>query len=204
MGGYIRTKKGKIVENLARTLTRKAWENVGGAPTALSFGDVKKFLLPVRQDYLERLPDETKEDIITNVADSGYEAQVDLHIFINRHLVMGIECKAYAENAMLKRILVDFSLLRSLHPDLVTCLFQLESMLGGDYSDTAQEPKLGSTSSHALMSQFPDVQLHILTLMGGERHPKRPIHQAAFYKPLTEGAVNTSIAKMATLLEPFA
>jgi len=49
-------------------------------------------------------------------------------------MIMGIECKAYTENAMLKRILVDFTLLKSIVPKANCVLLQLESQLTGDYS----------------------------------------------------------------------
>ena len=81
-----------------------------------------------------------------------YGAQVDVHVFVDQEFVLGIECKAYAENAMLKRIMVDFSMLKSLYPRLGCCLVQLESQLGGDYSKPLVRRHMGSPSSHTLMS----------------------------------------------------
>ncbi len=69
-----------------------------------------------------------------------YWAKVDVHVFVDDNLVLGMECKSYTENAMLKRILVDFRMLKSLHPDLICCLLQMESMLGGGYSDPLASP----------------------------------------------------------------
>jgi hypothetical protein len=97
---------------------------------------------------------------------------------------MGIECKSYAELSMFKRILVDFHLLKTIYPNLLCYLFQLENMLGGDYSSEIRSPK-GSESSHTVMSYFPDVDLKIITLLTGERKVKKPIHKPEFFKPLT-------------------
>ena len=98
---------------------------------------------------------------------------------------MGIECKSYTENAMLKHILVDSRLLKSLHPALVCCLLQLESMLGGSYSDPLANPQVGSPSTHTLMSHFLEVDLNIITLLEGERRVEQPIHQLEYFKELT-------------------
>ena len=69
---------------------------------------------------------------------------------------------------MLKRILVDFHLLKTLYPHLTCCLFQLESQLGGDYADLPETP-FGSRATHSIMSYFDDVDLHIVTFLKGER-----------------------------------
>lgn len=58
----------------------------------------------------------------------------DVQMFIEERFALVMECKAYTENAMLKRILVDFTLLKNVYPDLSFVLLQLESQLGGDYS----------------------------------------------------------------------
>ena len=64
---------------------------------------------------------------------------------------------------MIKRILVDFHLLKTKVPNLLCYLFQLESQLGGDYSSEVKNPK-GSSPTHTLMSYFSDVDLNIVTL----------------------------------------
>lgn len=100
-----------------------------------------------------------------------------------------MECKAYTENAMLKRILVDFTLFKQVFRNLAFVLFQLESQLGGDYS-TADFVKYGSPSTHTLLSYF-DIDLNIITLLEGERKVDKPIHKPEFYKPLrTESLLN--------------
>ncbi|GAA7293267.1 hypothetical protein HpVH26_01400 [Helicobacter pylori] len=108
---------------------------------------------------------------------------VDKHIFVDNQLVMGIECKNYTENAMLKRILVDFHLLKTLYPNISCYLFQLESQLGGDYS-ALPETLLGSKPTHSIMSYFESVNLNIVTLLKGERNINQPTHKN--FKPLDE------------------
>ena len=98
---------------------------------------------------------------------------------------MGIECKAYTENAMFKRILVDFTLLKQANKSLDCVLFQLESQLGGDYGKISKNIVYGSKSTHTLMSYF-DVDLAIVTLLEGERKVDRPIHKKVYSKVLSE------------------
>ena len=141
-----------------------------------------------------------KEWIKENYSDFVFNAQVDVHVVIRNKFVLGIECKAYTENAMLKRILVDFTLLKSKYPNLKCGLIQLESQLTGDYSDIYKEIIYGSHSSHTLMSYF-DVDLNIMTLLNGERHVDRPIHKPEFFKDLEFPAVEKAIETMKELLK---
>jgi hypothetical protein len=104
---------------------------------------------------------------------------------------MAMECKAYTENAMLKRVLVDFTLLKSLYPTIKFILLQLESQLGGDYS-LLNDITYGSPSTHTLLSFF-DIDLHIITLLKGERKVDRPIHKPEFFKPLTRKSLEKAI-----------
>ncbi len=62
---------------------------------------------------------------------------------------------------MLKRILVDFHLLKTLYPNISCYLFQL-----------------------AIMSYFESVNLNIVTLLKGERNINQPTHKN--FKPLDE------------------
>ena len=115
---------------------------------------------------------------------------------------MGVECKAYTENAMLKRILVDFTLLRSKFPNLKCGLLQLESQLTGDYSEIDKKIIFGSHSSHTIMSHF-DVDLNIMTLLKGERKIKEPIHKPGYYKPLLPENAEKVINTLKKLLKEY-
>ena len=121
-------------------------------------------------------------------------------MYIDKKFVIGIECKAYTENAMLKRILVDFHLLKTKYPNLSCYLFQLESQLGGDYSELNRKT-FGSHPTHTLMSYFDDVELKIITFLKGERKINRPIHK--FFKPLEKKQIVYAIKLLAGDLSRF-
>ena len=202
-GGVIRAAKGKLVEEMTRHIIALAWRDCGGSPERLSSGTVKTYRVPVQPDYVDRLPDEIRVYINDRKDQHFYRAQVDRHIFVDDTFVMGVECKSFTENAMLKRILVDFRLLKSLHPNLVCCLLQLESMLGGGYSKPLANLQVGSPSSHTLMSYFPEIDLNIITLLEGERKIDQPIHQADHFKALSPESLDHAIDHLAELLKPF-
>ena len=125
---------------------------------------------------------------------------MDKQVYIDDVFVLGIECKAYTENAMIKRILVDFSLLKTIYPDLNCYLFQLESQLGGDYSDL-KEITFGSKPTHTLMSYFPEVKLNVFTFLEGERKVDEPIHKKEFFKPLKREQVEKAVTLLAADLK---
>lgn len=202
-GGVIRAAKGKLVEAMTPHIIRLAWESCGGQPERLSFGDAKSYRVPVQQDYVDGLPDEIRDYINAKLDQHFYRAKVDQHLFVDGAFALGVECKSYTENAMLKRILVDFRLLKSLHTNLVCCLLQLESQLGGSYSNPLATPQTGSPSSHTLMSYFPEVELNIITLLEGERKINQPIHQANYFKELDPEVLEYGISRFAQLLAPF-
>ena len=149
------------------------------------------------------LPKEVRKYVERNKSQHYYRAQVDKHVFVDGVFVLGVECKAYAENAMLKRILVDFRMLKSLYPRLACCLVQMESMLGGSYSHPLRSPQLGSPPTHTLMSYYPEVHLHIVTLLEGERKIDKPIHKPEFFKELKPECLDLALETLAGLLEPF-
>ena len=126
-----------------------------------------------------------------------------MHVSLDGDLKVGIECKAYTENAMLKRILVDFALFRTICPNLKCVLIQLESQLGGDYGDPSKETTYGSHSTHTLLSHF-EVDLNILTLVEGERRVDRPIHAKEHYKPLRLAHLRKAVGVLKALLQEFA
>lgn len=201
-GGVIRMAKGRLVESIGKAIVSIAWRDIGGEPDRLSFNDSASYRVMIEPTYLDRLPTGVREYVRQRRDRYFYKAQVDIHAFIGGVFVLGVECKAFTENAMLKRILCDFSLLKTIHPDLKCCLLQLESQLGGDYSDPLASPSYGSKSTHTLMSYFRTVELDILTLLRGERSIERPIHDPAHFKPLTEQSVRAAIQKIQNHIRP--
>ncbi|MDI1496323.1 MAG: hypothetical protein K8823_1631 [Cenarchaeum symbiont of Oopsacas minuta] len=196
-GGVLRSQKGTFVEYLGATLVKLAWNNKGGNMGKLRI-DKKKIPIMIDQNYVESLSKDVYD--VLDVTEYKYGLSVDIHVFIDDKLVLGIECKAYAENAMIKRILFDFYLLKTVKSDMKCCLLQLESQLGGDYSDLSVVEHKGSESTHTLMSYFPNVDLNIITLLYGERKVDRPIHTKGFHKQLTKESLERALSTLEELL----
>jgi hypothetical protein len=183
-GGILRAGKGKLVESIAKELFRIAWEDLGN--------DVKK--------YVQRLKNhEVREYILKNSNEMFYEIKPDIQVYIDNRFKVYIECKAYTEVAMLKRILVDCTLVKHIYPDVKFLLFQLESQLGGDYSEIYKKVNVGSPSVHTLLSYF-DIDLNIITLLRGERKVDKPIHKKKFFKPLELKSLKKAIEIIKELL----
>jgi len=202
-GGIIRAGKGKLVENIVPHLVMGAWADLGGDSDRLSFHR-STIRVPIQDPYIRDLsPNVVRERISENRNDYSYPARLDVPVQVDGETVLGIECKTYTENAMLKRILVDFRLLKERFPRLKCALVQLESQLGGDYSDLEADVVYGSTSSHTLMSYFPDVNLTIITLLEGERRVDAPIHLPEHYKDLHRASLEKAQATFGNLLRDF-
>lgn len=198
-GGIIRAGKGKLVESIGKELIKIAWQELGRDLKRLSFSS-KIVKVPINEVYLNRIKsEEVRNYIKDNIKDFYYPLKSDIHLFIDNEFKMAVECKAYTENAMLKRILVDFTLLKQGYPHLKFVLLQLESQLGGDYS-SVRKIKYGSPSTHTLLSYF-DIDLNILTLLEGERMVDQPIHKPQFFKPLKIDALLEVTSVFKNLLE---
>lgn len=201
-GGIIRAGKGKLVESIGYHMVEIAWKNINGAPERLSL--VKQtYKIPIKKSYINNLKySEVREYIYKNIKDFYYRLRSDIHVSIDNKLIMGIECKAYTENAMLKRIMVDFSLLKSVIPDITCVLLQLESQLTGDYGNPKNKIIYGSHSSHTIMSYF-DIDLNIITLLEGERKVNMPIHNSRHYKELEKGVLEIGINTIGEMLQKY-
>ena len=102
-GGTLRSLKGPLVEAMAEEIVLLAWLNIGGKPSRIKINKTK---YPI-------------SDGKGNV----YKLSQDKQVYIDDEFVLSIECKAYAEVAMYKRILVDAFLLKKHFPKLKFCLF---------------------------------------------------------------------------------
>jgi len=199
-GGVIRSEKGKLQEYITEAIIRLAWHDLGGVDSRIEINS-KKIHIPIQEKYIQHLEsEEVRKHIGNKIDDYFYGLSVDKHIFIDRKLIMGIECKAYTENAMIKRILVDFHLLKTKYPNISCYLFQLESQLGGDYSKLTEITN-GSISTHSIMSYFEDVDLNIFTFLEGERDVNKPIHK--FFKPLEESIIKKAIELLKNDLKKY-
>ena len=184
-GGFIRSAKGKMQEYITNQIIHIAWASELGKDLKRLSVNSEKIPIPIKIEYVNEIKDTAiKNYILSNIKRYYYGLSVDKHVSVDGKFIFGIECKAYTENAMIKRILVDFLLLKTIHPNLFCYLFQLESQLGGDYSSEIISPK-GSPSTHTLMSYFSKVDLRIVTLLPGERKVDEPINKPEFFKPLT-------------------
>lgn len=200
-GGEIRSAKGKLVVNLLDAIVRQAWGEMG-EPERLEIR-TQRVEIPINADYIRNLtPQATKAHVEENI--EGYICRVELDraALIDERLVLGIECKSYTENAMLKRVLKDFELTLQLHPKMLFCVFQLENALGGDYGEPCKTDYLGSESTHTLLSHSP-VRLEIITLLNENRTTQREIHRPAHFKALPLENVEACVKKFQRLLSPF-
>jgi hypothetical protein len=199
-GGVVRAVKGKLVESIADDIIHIAWNRLGQDKQRLQINR-KKINILLKPEYLDSIKNKTISDYIRANLDSyKYKVSVDKHILIDGKFKIGIECKAFSENAMIKRILIDFHLLKTKFPKLKCILLQLESQLGGDYS-ALPEVTLGSKPTHTLMSYFPNVDLNIITLLKGERKIDRPIHKN--FKELTVESLENAIQIVMSHLKDF-
>lgn len=198
-GGVVRAGKGLLVESMAKSLVEIAWKDLGGDPQRLSL-EKQTVRIPIKPEYIDKIKSpEVKEYIKKNIGDFYYTLKTDVHVYIDGKFKVAIECKAYTENAMMKRILVDFTLFKQLYPNLSCVLLQLESQLGGDYS-TNNGVKYGSPSTHTLLSYF-DIDLNIITLLEGERKVDKPIHKSEYYKSLRVESLMTALEVFKKLLK---
>lgn len=201
-GGIIRATKGKLLEEFCKDLVRIAWDELGGKQEDIEFSNAR-INIPLNKAYIKTIKSEEVRNWITsNYNDFFFPAQVDIHVVVKGIFVLGIECKSYTENAMLKRILVDFTLLKTKFPKLKCGLLQFESQLTGDYSEIDKNIIFGSHSSHTLMSYF-DVDLNIMTLIQGERKVDEPIHKAEYFKPVTYDHTAKVIERLKELLKEY-
>lgn len=200
-GGIIRAEKGKLVEEMTTRLVQIAWINVLKQNKERLQINKRKAPISITEKYIERQEPQLKAYLLSHKTKQRYKFGTDVQVFIDGKLVLPIECKAYTENAMLKRILFDAVLAKEAYGVSRYYLVQLESQLGGDYCELT-EPTYGSPASHALMSHV-DVDLTIITLLKGERDINRPIHKKEFFKELTPTVLENTIEKFATALEPY-
>jgi hypothetical protein len=202
-GGIIRAGKGKLVEGMATHLVQIAWEDVLHQSRARMEINKKKMPIGINDKYIDRIADtRVKEYVQNHRAELVYKFGTDVQVFIDGRLVLPIECKAYSENAMLKRILFDAELMKEAVGTDTYYLVQLESQLGGDYS-ALNDVTFGSPATHALLSHV-DVNLKIITLLQGERKVDRPIHKAEYYKELKMSALLKAVDLFANDMKKYA
>lgn len=199
-GGVIRAAKGTFVEDITKLLLIIAWKELGGKDARLTFTkETKK--LKIENKYINKLENKIiKDHILANIKEYHFLIKTDVHCNIDNELVIGVECKAYTENAMLKRIMVDFTFMKKLWPNLNCFLLQLENFMGGDYSEIEKKIIYGSKPTHTILSQF-DIDLKIITLLEGNRHVEKPIHKKEYFKDLKVESLRNAVNEFKVVLK---
>lgn len=203
-GGYIRAFKGELVEYMAVELVKVAWRDI--LSQRLSRITMNKQKMPVSISdkfcFISKIDNpEVKNYLLKHKNEQIYKFGTDVQVFVDNKLVLPIECKAYAENAMMKRILFDAELMKETAGCETYYLFQLESQLGGDYSQL-NDITYGSPATNALLSHV-DVKIEIITLLKGERNIEKPIHKPEYFKPLTIKQLKRAVVIFASGLEKY-
>lgn len=202
-GGIIRAGKGKLVENIAAKLVEIAWTEVLHQKLSRMEINKKKMPIGISDEYIARISNPKVRAYVQEHRSSHvYRFGTDIQVFIDGRLILPIECKAYSENAMLKRILFDAELMKEAVGTNTYYLIQLESQLGGDYSEL-NDVTYGSPATHALLSHI-DVELKIITLLKGERKVDRPIHKSEYFKELKMSELLKAVNIFAEALREYA
>ena len=148
-GGIKRMAKGDLVEEIYSRIIKfclnekksnlKLINKMGNLPK-----DVKKVpILKVSQNYINlKNLKFTKKELAT-----GYEDKFDGFILDNQDIKFVLEYKAYSENTMLKRCLVDASIAQIFDKNINYCLCLLQSHL-------YQNERLIGYNAHSLMDFF--------------------------------------------------
>ena len=148
-GGIKRMAKGDLVEEIYSRIIKfclnekksnlKLINKMGNLPK-----NVKKVpILKVSQNYINlKNLKFTKKELAT-----GYEDKFDGFILDNQDIKFVLEYKAYSENTMLKRCLVDASIAQTFDKNINYCLCLLQSHL-------YQNERLIGYNAHSLMDFF--------------------------------------------------
>lgn len=169
--GAVRYTKSKIVEDITKDIIRIAWSKISPDEGRL------------RMD---------KKKIVIKTNDEVYKLSQDIHVYIDNIFRISVECKSYTEVAMYKRVLIDASLLKEAVPTIdAFFIVQLENFLGGDYGKRVEVK--GSESVITLNRLFPEVKMHIITLLDGDRDINKPLHKPEYFKLLRDERLNYAI-----------
>ena len=189
-GGFVRVAKGKIQEFICDELVRIAWDVELGKDAKRLAINSNKIRIPIKPEYVRAIRDrEIKDYILSNIQRYHYGLYVDKHVFIDGKMILGIECKAYTKNDLMKQILVDFDLLKTQMPNLLCYLFQLEGNPGGN----------NTASATALMSYFPNVDLNVITLFNSAKI--KPADEYKFPKALTVEKLEKMLAVLVSAFQ---
>lgn len=191
-GGKIRGKKGALVEYLAKQLVELAWVKILQQPInrLVCNNEKQPIMISDSEAYIlrEEIDESERNRITNNFEDIIYEFGTDVHVMVDGELAIAIECKAYTETAMLKRIIFDSMLMDEALPEAKHCLLQLETAFSYD-------------QYHVLMSHHTH-NIDVITLLDGKRNSKKPIHRQSHFKELNKEKLINALDYFENVLRP--
>lgn len=193
VSGQIRSLKGKLVEELAGEILKSACKELGIDMSRVRIE--RKFHVETgisNPNYIGTLEPEVAEHVAANIADMVVDLEVDMVLLVDGKLVLGVECKSFTEKTMFGRAVKDAAILYKYHPNKKYIVLQLENALGGDYAHN-KEVCLGSVPAHVAMSDHPEIEIEVCTLLDGYRNSNRPIHREKFYKEISTYKLNRTL-----------
>lgn len=200
--GKIRSKKGNLVEEIARRLVKVSWGNyLEQSENRLKQDKEKKAIKIIDVEaYIQRYGESPIVETIKSKKNTiKYNFGTDNHVYIDGTLVLAIECKSYTESAMLKRIIYDRRMLYEFAPEANYVLLQLESALGGDFA-LCSRASFGSNQYHVFMSRE-QTNIDVITLLEGRRDADNPIHRRENGKELKKEHLVYAVEVLAKILE---
>lgn len=187
-GGQTRGKKGSLGVVLTEKMVEYAAIRAGLDFSKLNIEREVRFPIEFfNGDYLTNAEVNTSaiNNIMDDLEEHDTDLKVDVGVFYNGELILGIEAKAYMDAAMLKKFMFEVKGIKDHYfPTARFAVLQLENSLGGDYAEDKAE-FLGSPTAHGLMAML-NTPVEIRTLLDGKRSSSKPIHQKGFYKPLNK------------------
>lgn len=203
LGGVLRAEKGNLVETIATEMVKIAWIDVLGQSSRRLTIDKSKAPIPMKEGYTDTIENsKVRAYLEKNKKTQTYRFGTDVQVRVDGKFAIAVECKSYSENAMMKRIIFDANLMAEVYAIDKYYLVQLESQLGGDYSEL-NDITYGSPATNALLSRS-NVPIEIITLVKGERRVKQPIHNPKFYKPINVKQIKKAIELFSNALRKFA
>ena len=187
-GGQQRGKKGEFVPQLCELFIRGSWDLLGGDFRRISV--VRKHIL---------VP-------VSTVGNAGsVKIEIDSLVGVDGKPVTGFECKAYTENAMMKRVLFDYSALVSHAPEFSTVfLFQLQNAMGDGLQykiGEALNSRLYNMARIQMKMRLPEIR--VVTLLPESRSSLRALHDADVTADLSDDRISEIIDVFKDTLRKF-
>jgi len=147
-GGIKRGIKGSTVRKIYSLIINHAIEETKSKYKLVMYKDLPK---EIKKFNILKVPKKYEDKYNLNFSDEekskGYECQYDGYIVFENKLVMLVEYKAYFENAMIKRCLMDATFAQLVDKKIIYCLCALETQV-------LQDGREIGYNSHSLRNFF--------------------------------------------------